>query len=69
MAIGRGHLVHIAVQGTLTVHAAVTLAAHHMSPELEALAFFIGTVAAVWATDVERKARHPHLTFRSREET
>lgn len=64
----RGHVIHMAVQGALTVHAFVTLAAHSVSPELEAIAFCFGTVAAVWATDVERRVRHPHCKFKTREE-
>lgn len=67
--VGRAHIVHVAIQGTLTVHAAITFAAHSVSPQLEALAFFIGTVAAVWAVDVERRMRHPKCRFKSREES
>ena len=68
MVLGRAHIVHIAVSGTLSAHAALTLAAHSVSPEWEAVAFFVGTVAAVWANDIERKVRHPHLiTFKRKE--
>lgn len=63
----RAHTVHIAIQGYLTVHAALTFAAHSVSPQLEALGFFLGAVAAVWATDVERRLRHPKCQFKREE--
>lgn len=51
--------IHFAVQGALTVNAIVTLATHSIAPEIEAVAFCVSSMMAVWAADFERKVRHP----------
>lgn len=55
--------VHVATNTTLSTAAVVTFVMHFVSPEFEALAFCVTSLLAFWSTDVERKLRHPHLTF------
>lgn len=59
--IKKPHVIHLTIQGALTLQAIATLLTHAVSPEIEAMAFCLSSIAAVWAADVERVIRHPKL--------
>lgn len=52
---------HVVTNGSVTFAAGVTLVLHGISPELEAISFFVTGVLACWAGDIERALRHPRL--------